>query len=86
MQSKGYFTRSSAKRVQQKTKSAEDSLFVQPEKPKYELTETRKEDQKAVDLQVLKAIKRSPKAKLLMAYLKSQFSLSRNDKPHKMIF
>ncbi|VDL58812.1 unnamed protein product [Hymenolepis diminuta] len=85
MQTREYFAR---QKPNTKSKSAVDNLFVDPsaDKKAYVLKEERKEDQKLIDKRVISAIKQLKTAKMLFAYLRSQFSLSRTDKPHKMIF
>ncbi|CDS36218.1 60s ribosomal protein l6 [Echinococcus multilocularis] len=87
MQTKEYFAR---QKPQPRSKNAADNLFVDAAtaaaKKAYKLKEERKEDQKLVDKRVIEAIKRNKHAKMLFAYLRSQFSLSRHDKPHKMVF
>jgi len=47
------------------------------------VSEKRKEDQKAVDAALMKVV---GGVDLLEAYLKAKFSLTKNDKPHKMVF
>uniref|UniRef100_A0A8C4WX44 Large ribosomal subunit protein eL6 n=1 Tax=Eptatretus burgeri TaxID=7764 RepID=A0A8C4WX44_EPTBU len=52
-------------------------------KEKYEVTEKRKEDQKTVDHQVMKAICGT---KFLRGYLRSKFFLGNGVFPHKLVF
>lgn len=50
------------------------------------MTEQRKTDQKAVDKQVLAAIKKRPDRKLVYAYLSAMFGLRSSQYPHRMKF
>ncbi|BHF68011.1 60S ribosomal protein L6 [Sparganum proliferum] len=74
------------RRIDLKPKSKNvDKLFAEEPK-KYSVSDERKKLQKEVDLSLLKAIRKHKSSKILAAYLKSMFSLSRKDYPHKMVF
>lgn len=64
--------------------SSEEEEFFAGDEPKPSVaSDERKADQKKVDESLLKAVESVP---LLKEYLKAKFSLSKNDKPHKMKF
>merc|ERR1712025_284037 len=69
----------------QKQKQGEGDIFDN-KKEVYAASEERKEDQKAVDSQILDVIRKLPEKKLMFGYLGAMFSLSNNQYPHKMVF
>nr|CAD2165266.1 unnamed protein product [Meloidogyne enterolobii] len=77
-----YFKRKTGK-VADKSKGG---IFADGAKQKYEVTEQRKTDQKAVDAGVLDAIRAHPEKKYLFGYLGSRFHLAKGMYPHKMNF
>jgi len=69
----------------QKPKQGEGEIF-DTKKEEYSVSEQRKDDQVAVDQQILDAIRAHPEKKLLFGYLKQLFSLKNHQFPHKMMF
>lgn len=63
--------------------SLKGELFAGDESKPAIVSEKRKEDQKTVDAALMKVV---GGVDMLEAYLKAKFSLSNNDKPHKMVF
>ena len=53
---------------------------------KYKASDVRKEDQAALDKQILDLIRKSPEKKSIFGYLGSMFGLRSGHLPHKMKF
>jgi len=68
-----------------KQKPTEGEIF-QVKKEEYKVTDDRKKAQVEVDKQLFVAIKANPEKRLLAQYLKSRFSLSNKQYPHKLKF
>jgi large subunit ribosomal protein L6e len=67
--------------VKRGTKSEE--FFEDPKKKKERVTEARRNNQNAIDTEVVKAVKSVPHLK---EYLQNRFALKNGDKPHLMQF
>ncbi|KAF8566878.1 hypothetical protein P879_09041 [Paragonimus westermani] len=74
------------KRVDLKENKGSTDKFLVEEVKKYSVSDQRKADQKLIDEQVSAALKKHPDSRLLLAYLRSLFSLGKRDYPHRMIF
>jgi large subunit ribosomal protein L6e len=61
----------------------EDDFFAGDAKKAAVVSDQRKADQKKVDAALLKVVEAVP---MLKAYLNAKFTLTNNDKPHKMAF
>jgi large subunit ribosomal protein L6e len=73
------------RKAQQAEADQNQSIFT-PRKQEYVLTEQRKQDQIAIDKQVLAVVKAHPEGRLMSQYLASHFFLKNRQYPHKMIF
>ncbi|XP_073288123.1 large ribosomal subunit protein eL6-like [Primulina huaijiensis] len=72
-----------AKKVEKKNKKGENEFFEADKQDKATLPAEKKDDQKAVDVSLLKAIESVPDLK---AYLGARFSLKAGMKPHELVF
>ncbi|KAL3830330.1 hypothetical protein ACJIZ3_019132 [Penstemon smallii] len=72
-----------AKEVEKKKKKGESEFFEAEKKDKTALPAEKKDDQKAVDAPLLKAIESVPELKF---YLGARFSLRAGVKPHELVF
>ncbi|KAL5108119.1 60S ribosomal protein L6 [Taenia crassiceps] len=68
-----------------KTKKSVDKIFAEEVK-KYTVSDDRKKFQRQVDTALIAAIKKRKDPSIMASYLKSMFSLSKKDYPHKMVF
>lgn len=68
-----------------KPKHGEGEIF-NTQAEEYSVSDVRKEDQKAVDTQVIAAIKANESGSYMKGYLSSKFTLQTGDYPHKMVF
>ncbi|GMI27467.1 hypothetical protein TrCOL_g2291 [Triparma columacea] len=66
-----------------KTNGKNEEEFFNTDRKAAVVSDQRKKDQKAVDTALLSAIKSTP---MLKEYLSARFTLTKNDKPHEMIF
>ncbi|KAM3328065.1 60S ribosomal protein L6 [Capsicum galapagoense] len=72
-----------AKEVEKKVKKGEGEFFEEKKEEKNVIPQEKKDDQKAVDAALLKAIESVPELK---AYLGARFSLKSGMKPHELVF
>ncbi|GER37852.1 60S ribosomal protein L6 [Striga asiatica] len=72
-----------AKQVEKKKKKGETEFFEADKQEKNELPAEKKEDQKAVDAPLLRAVEAVPDLK---TYLGARFSLKSGMKPHELVF
>ncbi|XP_047963175.1 60S ribosomal protein L6-like [Salvia hispanica] len=71
------------KKVEKKKKKGETEFFEADKQEKNTLPAEKKDDQKAVDAPLLKALEAVPDLK---AYLGARFSLKAGQKPHELVF
>ena len=74
------------KRVQLKKPKHQEGEIFETKKEDYSVSDVRKEDQVAVDKQLLATIRAHPEKSFLQGYLGAMFSLTNKQYPHKMIF
>lgn len=72
-------------KVKTEKKSGEGDIFA-AKKERFVPSEQRKNDQKAVDASVVKALKANPDGKFFKKYLQSMFALGSSQYPHRMKF
>lgn len=72
-----------AKKADKKKKKTEEEFFESDKEEKNEIPQEKKDDQKAVDAVLIKAIESVPDLK---AYLGARFSLRDGMKPHALVF
>jgi len=73
-------------RVKAEKKASKEGDIFASKKEEYKPSEQRKKDQAEVDKQILAAIKKAKDGAVLKQYLRSSFSLSKGELPHKMVF
>lgn len=78
-----YFKR---KRDKPKHNKKDDGEIFQSKKKKYYPSKQRKHDTIVVDRQVMKAVNKSGKGRVLVQYLCSKFGLQKNQYPHEIKF
>lgn len=78
-----YFNRQKEERKTHKKESGE--IFAKT-KEEYKVSEQRKNDQQAVDKQLLDVLKKHPEKNLMKGYLRSLFNLKNKQYPHVMVF
>jgi len=69
-----------------KKKSGEEDIFEVKKKKKKGPSDTRKEDQKVVDRQIVHAIKKGKDTQMVLRYLKCKFSVMGKRYPHDIKF
>ncbi|XP_049379372.1 60S ribosomal protein L6-like [Solanum stenotomum] len=72
-----------AKQAEKKQKKGEGEFFEEKKEEKNVLPQEKKDDQKAVDAALIKAIEAVPELK---GYLSARFSLKSGMKPHELVF